>query len=210
MLPDLFRGRVLFHCHTHHTDGQPTADAYVRWAAERDLDRVVFLEHIRRIPSYDVLPFADEVRRAGEQHGVPVTLGFEAKVLPGGDLDITDEHLDLAEVIGIAEHGFPDDVELWETSLRAAFGAAGALPIPAVWVHPGLRVQKWHRLESEWARYESLLGAAQDAGVLIERNARYRLLPDDALPIVRPDHLIHGIDAHRLADVERFFASTAS
>ncbi len=205
MKHELFRGRVLFHCHTHHTDGEPSADDYVQWAAEHDLDRVVFLEHIRRAPSYDVAAFAEEVRAAGERHGVPVTLGFEAKVLPGGSLDIAEEHLVLAEVIGIAEHGFPDDLDLWEESLRTAFERASALSIPAVWVHPGLRLRKWHRLDAERSRYESLLEAAQDAGLLIEQNARYRLVSDAALPLVRPSFLVRGIDAHRLKDVERFF-----
>ncbi len=210
MLPDLFRGRVLFHCHTRHTDGQPTVGAYLQWAAAHRLDRVVFLEHIRREPSYDVVAFAGEVRAAGEEHGVAVTLGFEAKVLPGGELDLAGEHLALAEVIGIAEHGFPDDLDLWERSLRAAFDRAGGLPIPAVWVHPGLHLRKGHRLGTERARYEALLGAAQDAGVLVEQNARYRLVPGDALPLVRPDRLVRGIDAHRIEDVERFFAGRAS
>lgn len=205
MMSDLFRGRVLFHCHTHHTDGQPTVEDYVRYAAEHDLDRVIFLEHIRRAPSYDVAAFASEVRASGERYGVPVTLGFEAKVLPGGGLDITNDDLALAEVIGIAEHGFPDDVDLWEQSLRVAFDRAGTLSIPAVWVHPGLRLRKWHRLDAERSRYEALLEAAQEAGLLIERNARYRLVPDEALPLVRQNHLVQGIDAHRLADLEQFF-----
>ncbi|MEM1043289.1 MAG: PHP domain-containing protein [Bacteroidota bacterium] len=206
MLPDLFQGRVLFHCHTHYTDGTPTADDYVRWAAARDLDRVVFLEHIRRAPTYDVGTFAEEVQEAGKRHEVPVVLGFEAKVLPGGALDIADEHLALAAVIGVAEHAFPEDITLWDASLRAAFAFAGSLDVPAVWVHPGLRLQKWHRLDAEQARYASLLDAAQDAGLLVEQNARYRLVPDDVLPLVRPECLVRGIDAHRIEDVERFFA----
>ncbi len=206
MLPDLLRGRVLFHCHTHHTDGHPAAGDYVRYAAKHGLDRVVFLEHIRRAPSYDVAAFADEVRVSGERWGVPVTLGFEAKVLPGGGLDIAEAHLALAEIVGVAEHGFPDDLDLWEASLRAAFRRAGGLPIPAAWVHPGLYLRKRHWLDAEQARYAALLEAAQEEGLLIEQNARYRLVPDDALPLVRPGRLVRGIDAHRLADVERFFA----
>ena len=207
MIPELFRGRVLFHCHTNRTDGQPTVEEYVRYAAERGLDRVVFLEHIRRAPSYDVLAFADEVRRQGETYGVPVAVGFEAKVLPGGALDIDAAHLALADVIGIAEHGFPDDPSLWQASLRTAFEIHGARADErlAVWVHPGLWLKKTRRLESHRAAYLDLLDAAQASGVLVEQNARYRLLPDALIPRVRPDFLVRGADAHRLADVDAYF-----
>ncbi len=204
---DLFLGRVLFHCHTSHTDGQPTVEEYVRYAREHEIERVVFLEHIRRAPSYDVPAFVDEVRASGERHGVSVAVGFEAKVLPGGDLDITDEHLALADVIGIAEHGFPDDAALWEASLRQAFEAHGGhAERVAVWVHPGLWLKKTRRLDVLRGAYADLLDAAQRAGVLIEQNARYRLLAENDLAFVRPQNLVRGADAHRLADVEALFA----
>ena len=206
---DLFAGRVLFHCHTHHTDGRPSVADYLRHAAEHGLDRVVFLEHIRRNPSYDVAAFVEEIRGESERHGVPAVVGFEAKALPGGGLDITSEHAALAEVIGIAEHGFPDDPALWRTSLDRAFATWGAARQTAVWVHPGLWLKKTRRLESHRADYEALIALAQAAGVLIERNHRYRLLPDDALALVRPERLVHGADAHRLDDVDDFFEDEA-
>jgi histidinol phosphatase-like PHP family hydrolase len=206
-MTDLFRGRFLFHCHTNLTDGQPTVEEYVRYAAEHDLDRVVFLEHIRRAPSYDVPAFAADVRAWGERLGVPVTVGFEAKVLPGGDLDIDDAHLALADVVGIAEHGFPDDVDLWERSLRRTFVEHGGGERIAVWVHPGLWLKKTRRLESHRDVYLDLLDAAQAADVLVEQNARYGLIPDELIERVRPDRFVRGIDAHRIADVERFFAA---
>lgn len=208
-MTDLFTGRVLFHCHTQYTDGQPTVDDYVRYAAEHGIERVVFLEHIRRAPSYDVPAFADEVRASGARHGVPVAVGFEAKVLPGGDLDIADEHLVLAEVIGIAEHGFPDDAALWEQSLRHAFEIHGGhAERPAVWVHPGLWLKKTRRLDALRDVYVDLIGAAQAAGVLVEQNARYGLLTDANRGLVRPESLVRGADAHRLADVAAFFGAT--
>jgi len=205
-MTDLFRGRVLFHCHTDLTDGQPTVEDYVRYAAEHGLDRVVFLEHIRRAPSYDVPAFAADVRAWGKRLEVPVTVGFEAKVLPGGTLDIDDAHLALTDVIGIAEHGFPDDADLWERSLRQAFAEHGGSERVAVWVHPGLWLKKTRRLESHRAAYLDLLDTAQAAGVLVEQNARYGLIPDDLVERIRPDRFVRGIDAHRLDDVERFFA----
>ena len=205
-MTDLFAGRVLFHCHTHHTDGAPSVADYLAYAAEHGLDRVVFLEHIRRNPSYDVGAFVEEIRAESERLGVPAVVGFEAKVLPGGALDIASEHAALAGVVGIAEHGFPDDPALWRDSLAQAFATWGAAEQTAIWVHPGLWLKKTRRLESHRADYEALIAEAQAAGVLVERNHRYRLLPDAALPLVRPERLVHGADAHRLGDVDAFLA----
>lgn len=204
-MTDLFSGRVLFHCHTRHTDGVPGVADYLRYAAEHGLERVVFLEHIRREPSYDVAAFAEEVRTESERIGVPAVVGFEAKVLPGGALDLAAEHAALAEVVGIAEHGFPDDPALWRDSLAAAFATWGSMEQTAVWVHPGLWLKRTRRLASRRADYTFLLALAQRHGIFVERNHRYRLLPDDALPLVRPEMLVHGADAHRLVDADAFF-----
>lgn len=204
MSADLLRGRVLFHCHTHWTDGQPSVADYLRWARERNVERVVFLEHIRRDPSYDVAAFVAEIRAESERHAVPAVVGFEAKVLPGGALDIAAEHAALAEVIGIAEHGFPDDAALWKASLATAFATWGAAEQTAVWVHPGLWLQKTGRLESHRDDYAFLLDYAQRQGILIEDNQRYRLLPNDTLDAVQPDLLVRGADAHRLQEADAF------
>lgn len=201
--------RVLFHCHTRHTDGEPTAEEYVRHALALGLEGVVFLEHIRRRPSYDVPAFVAEAREAGARLGLPVTVGFEARVLPGGGLDIEEAHLAMAEVLGVAEHAFPEDVPLWEASLRRAFERAGRLDVPAVWVHPGLRLRRWGRLGAERARYEALLEAAQEAGLYVEQNQRYGLLPEAMVPRIRPGRLVQGADAHRLADVDAFARRSA-
>ena len=210
MTADDLRGRVLFHCHTDYTDGQPTVADYLRWARERSVERVVFLEHIRRAPSYDVAAFVAEVRAASERHGVPATVGFEAKVLPGGALDITVEHAALADVIGIAEHGFPDDAALWRPSLAAAFARWGAGEQVAVWVHPGLWLKKTGRLATHRDDYLALLRLAQRHGVYVEQNQRYGLLPDDLVGAVRPELFVRGADAHRLEDADAFIAAGAS
>ena len=200
------RGCVLFHCHTDWTDGQPSVGDYLRWASDRHIERVVFLEHIRRAPSYDVAAFVDEIRAESARHGVPATVGFEAKVLPGGALDIAAEHAALADVIGIAEHGFPDDVRLWKTSLATAFATHRAAEQIAVWVHPGLWLKKTGRLEARRADYLALLRLAQRHGVLVEQNQRYGLLPGDLTGTIRPELFVRGADAHRLEDADAFIA----
>ena len=113
----IFVGRYLFHVHTPYTDGEISVAGYFDHARRLGFDHIIFLEHIRREPKYDVAAFAEEVRRTSHERGIRATLGFEAKLLPAGRLDISDEHIAIAEVVGIAEHSFPDDFAL----LRTAF-----------------------------------------------------------------------------------------
>lgn len=204
MRSDPFTGRYLFHLHTTYTDGQVPVRQYFEYAVRTGLERLIFLEHIRAQPSYDVLRFVAEVRQAEAEFGLPTWVGFEAKVLPGGGLDITAEHAALADVLGVAEHGFPPDFDLWRLSLRKALEQAAAThrEKPVVWVHPGLWLKKQRRLQTHEHEYRALLGYAQELGLKVERNLRYGLVPEDLLGTVAPEHLVLGADAHRLADAE--------
>lgn len=200
MKSDPFTGRYLFHLHTTYTDGSLTVREYFDLAQQHRLERLIFLEHIRRAPRYDVERFVAEVREGAAASGIPALVGFEAKILPGGALDISSEHAALAEVIGIAEHGFPAEFELWRTSVAQALEGA-ALRYPEkhlVWVHPGLWLKKHGLLEAQEDEYRRLLGLAQSLGIRIESNRRYRLLPPHLHAATRD--LVVGADAHRLAD----------
>lgn len=203
MRSELFAGRYLFHLHTTYTDGQPAVAEYFAEALRLGFERLIFLEHIRRSPKYDVTQFATDVARCAATSGLPGLVGFEAKVLPGGDLDISEEHAALATVIGIAEHGFPNDFGLWQRSLREALEGAAAQygDKELVWVHPGLWLKKQGLLAAEEPIYRELLDLAQGLGIKVERNLRYGLLPVDLLGQVRPAGLVLGADAHRLADL---------
>lgn len=196
-----FTGRYLFHLHTTYTDGQVPVRAYFDLAARAGLERLILLEHIRAAPRYDVDRFIAEVRGCEAACGVAALVGFEAKVLPGGALDISAAHLDAADVLGIAEHGFPADFDLWRSSMRQAL----ARPYgdkPVVWVHPGLWLKKQGLLEAQEQEYRALLALAQDVGVLVEVNRRYGLLPAHLHGAVAPGALVRGADAHRIEEAE--------
>lgn len=181
---------------------------YFEYARARRLERLIFLEHIRANPSYDVGRFVAEVQSCASEFGVPALIGFEAKLLPGGALDITAEQAALAEVLGLAEHGFPADYDLWRSSLCKALETCAVKQSdqPVVWVHPGLWLKKNGLLEVHEQEYRALIDYAQDLGIKVEWNRRYGLLPKHLLGAVRPEHLVHGADAHRLADVEALMA----
>ena len=209
MRSNAFAGRYLFHLHTTYTDGNVSVRQYFDFALRMHVDRLIFLEHIRANPGYDVQQFISEVRSCATACGVPALVGFEAKVLPGGELDISDEHAALAEVIGIAEHGFPADYGLWRSSLRRALNTCAVKysDKPVVWVHPGLWLKKHGLLEVHEPDYRNLFDHARDVGVLLEWNLRYGLLPKNLHAGVGADHLVLGADAHRLADAEAALAA---
>ena len=204
---DWRQSRYLFHVHTSYTDGRLTADDYVGFAEKAGAKSVVFLEHIRREPRYDVSRFSAEVRDAA-RGSVQSILGFEAKLLPDGTLDLSDDCLVVASVVGIAEHAFPDDRGL----LRDAFlNVVRTYPsrwpqVTFLWVHPGLWFLN-RRVDAERDEaYLQMLTAACDAGVLIEQNLRYGLLSPTTAAMLTAQSVVTGADAHSLLDLERWAA----
>lgn len=208
MRSEIFRGRYLFHFHTHATDGRPSIADYFDQACAHRLDRLIFLEHIRRCPTYDVLAYRQEVAACARTRGVSAFLGFEAKLLPDGELDIASEHAACADVLGLAEHGFPPDLGL----LRSAFVTATANyrerypDKELVWVHPGTWFKKHRCLDERQADYLEMVAAAEGLGLRIEHNFRHGLIPRGLIEAVAPPNLVFGADAHRLEDVHATLA----
>jgi putative hydrolase len=208
----IFQGRYAFHLHTSLTDGRLTVADYFAFAVDHGIERLIFLEHIRKEPTYDVDAFMESIRRAARESGIPASIGFEAKVLPGGELDIEDDLLEQAEVVGIAEHGFPDDTDLLIESLITAFqrygGYSGQRNV--VWVHPGLALKRRKLLGSMDETYRDLIVRAWEVGLIVEHNLRYGLVPKALLTSSATDELVTGIDAHHLADLTRTFGGDGS
>ena len=212
MRSDWRHSPYLFHVHTPYTDGRLTVGEYVDFAHRAGADTLVFLEHIRREPRYDVARFCEEVRFAGESGAIRTVLGFEAKLLPDGTLDIRNELLSKAAVIGIAEHSFPDDPDL----LRQAFlKVVERYPrrwpkVGFVWVHPGLWYLKRGLLARKDERYREMLAAAQAAGILVEQSLRWGVVDPTTAASLPPEAIVIGADAHTLFDLERWVAQFAA
>jgi len=209
MRSDWFTGKYLFHMHTTYTDGQLAVGDYFNAALDHRLDRLIFLEHIRRSPLYPVPEFIREVRMNVTEARVEAHIGFETKILPDGTLDISEEDFRRAEVIGIAEHGFPDEPELYFKSLRTILRTfEGGVPSKEiVWVHPGLWLHKRGLMKTFEREHLSDLQAAVRAGICLEHNYRYNLVSRTLLtthPHIEP---IVGADAHTAAELRRFWNS---
>lgn len=199
----MFNGKYLFHVHTSHTDGKLKVQDYFDFAEKGGYEKIIFLEHIRHDLDYDVGRFSQEIAECSDKYGILGILGFETKILPDGRLDIRSNHLEIAQVIGVAEHGFPDDINILTHAFYNVIAAATQL-LPSthvVWVHPGLWFKKRNLLDKNLSLYKDMLMHAQDHGIKIEHNLRYKLIPPMLIDWIDPQQLVIGQDAHSLADL---------
>ena len=194
----LFGAPYMFHLHTTYTDGELSAGDYFEFARRHGAPRLIFLEHIRRTPRYDVQQFISEVRECEKRFSGRATIGFEAKVLPGGGLDISEDHLKEAEVLGIAEHGFDGTLMELRESLSVAMRHDWGRP--CVWVHPGLGLRRKAKLENQPFQYTGLLEEALANGVALERNQRYDLISEKHSHSFA-EGIVFGLDAHAQSDL---------
>lgn len=202
---DLFAERCLFHLHTRFTDGELCVRDYFEFASAHAIDNLVFLEHIRRQPNYSVDAFVSEVQAEEGRSHVRAAIGFETKILLDGTLDISDEHFRVADVVGIAEHGFPSDPALLTECLFRIFDACAAWRGRKhfVWVHPGLSVRDALQGKAVENSMDALVKRAGQCGVRIERNLRYDLVSEDVAGRLSPEERVIGADAHKWSDLER-------
>jgi len=201
----LFTGDYLFHLHTCLTDGTQDIRDYFAFAQHNVISRLIFLEHIHRTPSYDVDKFCHDVARASYEYGIEAHVGFEARLLPEGVLDISRSAVEAAEVIGLAEHKFPNDVDLLERTFVKAIDTfreeheAKVL----IWVHPGLWFKKRGLETNAYPEFGRMVAYALSAEVKIERNLRYNVPAQEVLKTL-DNGLVTGADAHSVADLERW------
>jgi len=195
--------RHLFHVHTCYTDGKLSASDWFEIASKVGVRRITFLEHTRRAPSYDINDLKNEVCILSKRFGIEGTVGVEARILPDGVLDISEETLMTIDVLGIAEHSFPFNNELYYEAWTAVLKNYRTVfsRVQTVWVHPGLYWKKHDLLDTEKHRYELQIHEAIEAGLLIEKNIRYDLLPDNLIHLVPKAKLIVGLDGHRREDI---------
>lgn len=200
---------TLFHMHTTYTDGASTLREYFDYASARGIRKLIFLEHIRKRPTYDVRSFVRRIKIYSEAYNVLGIVGFEAKILPDGELDILDGHIDVADFVGIAEHSFKGGgKELLKSFRKVCDSYPQKYPTTQfVWVHPGLWFKKNDRISS--IHYFEMLDLAAGATLKVEMNMRYLLpQPKDIarFPSLKQKILL-GLDAHSVDDIDRLLAS---
>ena len=198
------RRENLFHVHSAYSDGIPTIEQWFEVASKKQIKRITFLEHVRRNPNYDIFDYFCEVERRSEQFNIEGLHGFEAKLLPSGELDLPlDFFGNNLDILGIAEHSFPFDYKLYKQAWFTAIGYCRySYPeLQLVWVHPGLWLKKHGLLTKLWDEYIAMITYAIESGVYIEHNLRYDLVPEEIEDIIPERKLIIGLDGHDLTDL---------
>ncbi|RLC81215.1 MAG: hypothetical protein DRJ03_08225 [Chloroflexi bacterium] len=197
--------RALWHVHTNYTDGQCSVEEIFELAAALGFDFIAFIEHIRRQPGYSPRALQDEIARYSDLHKIQAIVGFEAKLLRDGTVDVPRWGIDDAFIL-LAEHG--DVASSQEEYLNILLQG---LSDPAIsgWAHPGLFALRkgWVFSEQELGRIMSVM---QRGALVYEVNKRYRApVPplSDALAQANLPFFI-GIDFHREQDLEDLHGRT--
>lgn len=201
---ELLAKPYLFHLHTRYTDGHLDVVDYFRFAKENDIKTIIFTEHVRRELKYDFTAFVDEIVATSELFPeIRGLIGAEAKLLPGGGLDIDKATADLLDVLCFACHGFPDDHELYFKSFEQLLTDDQWKNKIRVFVHPGRYLKKRQVTESAyWDRLHDLLLLGIENGVFIEDNKSEMLPP--SIHLLPDEHKIVGYDIHHQKGLENW------
>lgn len=206
-----FCGEAVFHIHSSLTDGNNTVGEYCEFFKKTG-EILVFVEHIRKRPSYDFSEFIETVHREGH------LAGFEAKLLPNGDLDLPEEALEKADLLAVAIHSLElSCLNNLINCLKNAFSVY-SLRLPLVWVHPmSSKVESSLVTDKMLYLREVLDGFKSRIGV--EHNLRHIPFQKSEIDLISQNNpVIKGYDAHSvrelllLREIEKekmFFENTA-
>ena len=162
-----------WHLHTTYTDGKSSVDEYCAKAVELGLPLLAFTEHVPKSMTYDYSKLLADIDAAREKYDSLIILtGCEAKVLPDGTLDVSDDILYTVDYPIFAYHSFPIDQKL---IIETIYSVINNYPVNA-WAHPGYFLKKTDLTIPE----EELMNIFLDLkkrDVLLELNNKY-LLPD--------------------------------
>ncbi len=197
--------RYVSHIHTTFSDGANTVGEYVEWAAQNGVEAMLFSEHVRQQPSYEIRDYAAAIAEMrGKYSDMELTTGLEAKLLAGGGLDIPD-NIDGVEVIFFACHAFPDDIELYRHSFMALFREPRWKNHVRIWAHPGVFFGKSEQYNIDSPSFYELIDCARGEGVIIEKSLKYDIVPAHVYDNLNPAEYITGYDAHSVDDLKGFF-----
>lgn len=205
-----------FHMHTSWTDGQSSVAEMHAEAVQKGLKFILFSEHARATSGDWFAKFAAEVR-ALPQEKCRAYVGVETKVTNlKGELDCTDEILNLCDVVMASVHRFPG-----EKGVVRGFGevrAEEALPLELelarailanprvdILAHPFGMCLRRYQVDVPMARMQELIQKAAKTNVAFEINCHYHPNPLELLEACRaagaPISL--GSNAHELKSVGR-------
>jgi len=189
------KGNYVFHLHTDLTDGSSNLSEYFVLASKLG-KFFIFTEHVRKEITYDWMDYINTIHEAG------YLAGFEAKVMPGGDIDIGQKAYESSDVLAIAVHSFKvENYDILVSSLRRAFEDHLDDSVPLVWVHPTTSKTE-RRLVDNKEKYIDDVMSGFEKDVWLESNVRRtNFLNEEIERLSKKYKIIIGLDAHSVDEV---------
>ena len=198
----LLRGE--WHVHTNYTDGKNTVEELCTEAERRDIPLIAFTEHVRKNLRYNFEDLLSDIERAREEHPSLIILsGIEAKVLPDGTLDVSDDIIKIVDYPIFAYHSFPNDLDLYLSTLEKVIRENRYVN---AWAHPGLFFKK-KNIEYELADMRTIFKLLKERDILMEINYKYNLPFEEWIIEAKKVGVsfVYGGDIHSLEDFNRRF-----
>lgn len=188
-------GRYIFHVHTNYTDGKASVEDYCLWAVKHGYETLFFTEHVRKKLDFNFSLFLFEVEQARKKwKSLNIWVGIEAKVLPGGDLDLDKNILPKVQLVCFAFHSFDGNEASFKQSFIKVLADKRWKKYVRVWFHPSTLAKDKLRKE--------LLAVSLKEGIFIENNKNYDRRIQKTIQYLPQSNVIIGINAHKLEDLE--------
>ena len=159
-----------WHIHTSWTEGDSSVFEYCEKAVKEGVPLLAFTEHVRRTMDYDFGQFLSEIEQVKVRYNLIVLSGCEAKVLPGGELDVEEWVLKEIDYPIFAFHSFPGDIDQYLESLKVVFSNRYV----NAWAHPGYFLYR-QGLKLQDNELVEILELLNRHNILLEVNEKYDL-----------------------------------
>lgn len=94
-----------YHSHTNLTDGFHTVQEIAEYCDEHGIEEIAISEHVKKELTYDFDRLLTDIKKANEQFNVNIIAGVEAKILPDGTLDCTEDIKKKVDIVIGSVHG---------------------------------------------------------------------------------------------------------
>ncbi|MCK4496839.1 MAG: PHP domain-containing protein [Candidatus Aenigmarchaeota archaeon] len=166
-----FLTRGDWHVHTNYVEGENSVLEMCEQAEKNGLQLIAFTEHVRKELDYDFNTLVRDIEGARKKFPkLKILTGCEAKILVGGGIDVSDDVLELCDIVIASFHGFyhgkEEHVQALEKTLKN--------PEVDIWGHPATM---FRNCELERKEMEDIIKLCMKNSVLIEKNLRPKYEP---------------------------------
>ena len=191
------------HLHTNWTDGVDTIEEMIKSGTSLNLDWILFSEHNRKNSEYSYSSFFFNIKKFSNSYpNIKLFCGAECKILDlDGNIDISSEALNFAELITGVVHRFPNEIGNIMNSKNKIYSKEekdNALSLEkelsisgirkgkfSILGHPlGMTIRRF-KLIPELNHFVDLINECKNHNVIFELNLRYHF------PII--DKLMHEL-----------------